>query len=176
MFFLVFKCRLCFLLPASRSNLLDSEAAQGSSARCKLWMSSTPTTPSIHPVFKGHFNKKKQLPAGVFQAEEGEPKVLLGLKHTQSDFGGARVLRSIIPPVCAQRFSTSQVFGLLTDVCPDSPRAWSVCYPCTVKNLTASRKKCAVLTEADRRLMQSLWSDAWGEPTTTTARRNRQNN
>lgn len=36
--------------------------------------------------------KKKQLPAGVFQAEEGEPKVLVGLKRTQSRFGGARVL------------------------------------------------------------------------------------
>lgn len=120
-----------------------------------------PHNPQYTPSFQRPLQQqKKQLPAGVFQAEEGEPKVLLGLKHTQSDFGGARVLRSIIPPVCAQRFSTSQVFGLLTDVCPDSPRAWSVCYPCTVKNLTASRKKCAVLTEADRRLMQSLWSDA----------------
>lgn len=129
MFFLVFKCRLRFSLPAGRLNRLDSEAAR--SSRCKLWMSSTPSAPSIHPVFRGHFNKKKTAACWSFPGGGGRSKSSFRFEtHTQSDFGGARVLRSIIPPVCAQRFSTSQVLGHLTDVCPDSPRAWSVCYPC----------------------------------------------
>lgn len=68
---------------------------------CSRLLSEVQTLDVIHPLKPPVYTqfseatstkKKKQLPAGVFQAEEGEPKVLVGLKRTQSHFGGARVL------------------------------------------------------------------------------------